>query len=98
LALVFHELATNSMKYGALSVPAGKVSVQWSLGETSILLRWQETGGPEIAGPPAQLGFGSFLLGKAVTAQLDAKLDHLWREEGLQVDVKLPLGDAFRSS
>jgi PAS domain S-box-containing protein len=68
-ALVIHELATNSAKYGALSSPAGRVSIRWSIranGETPQLhFAWQERGGPPVA-KPSHKGFGTVLLEHAV--------------------------------
>jgi len=64
-ALIIHELATNALKYGALSVPAGKVSVRWSIDgageEARFHFRWQELCGPPVE-PPTETGFGSTLL------------------------------------
>ncbi|MBW6399950.1 CHASE3 domain-containing protein [Roseomonas sp. HJA6] len=66
LALVLHELATNATKYGALSVPEGRVTLDWAReAEGRIRLTWREQGGPAITEPPAHEGFGSFLIGRA---------------------------------
>jgi two-component sensor histidine kinase/PAS domain-containing protein len=61
LSLALHELATNATKYGALSRPEGRVSVQWGVQEGMLHLGWEESGGPPVA-PPTQKGFGSRLL------------------------------------
>ena len=66
VALALHELATNASKYGSLSVPAGKVEIDWAIepggtGERSLRLTWREVGGPPV-GEPAQKGFGCFVL------------------------------------
>lgn len=65
LTLILHELATNAVKYGALSNETGRVVLAWRLdeidGETQFRLRWQEEGGPEVA-PPTRRGFGSRLI------------------------------------
>ena len=65
LSLMIHELATNAIKYGALSALAGTVSVAWSLddigGEPILTLRWAERGGPPVT-PPTRRGFGSRLI------------------------------------
>ena len=67
--LVLHELATNAAKYGALSVPEGKISVSWSVEKKStnsfLIFNWQERGGPP-AKPPERKGFGSILLENAL--------------------------------
>jgi len=66
VALALHELATNASKYGALSVPAGKVSIDWARqpsesGGHDLRITWRETGGPPVV-PPAKKGFGCFVL------------------------------------
>jgi PAS domain S-box-containing protein len=62
LAMAFHELATNAMKYGALSVPEGAVVVTWTTeSDGSLSITWQETSGPRVR-PPASFGLGSTLL------------------------------------
>ncbi len=67
LALVLHELATNATKYGALSVPEGRVRLDWAREAEGgrVRLTWREEGGPPIDHPPAREGFGSFLIGRA---------------------------------
>jgi two-component sensor histidine kinase len=65
MALMIHELATNAAKYGALSQPAGKVSLQWSLADRTLNLEWRESGGPPVASP-AHRGFGLQLLSRAL--------------------------------
>lgn len=65
LGLVLHELATNASKYGALSVPSGRLAVRWTVAEApggrAVDLRWTESGGPPVT-PPSRRGFGSRLL------------------------------------
>ena len=67
LALVLHELATNATKYGALSVPEGRVRLDWTREAEGgrVRLTWREEGGPPIDRPPVREGFGSFLIGRA---------------------------------
>ncbi|WP_194164629.1 sensor histidine kinase [Microvirga thermotolerans] len=74
LAMAFQELATNAVKYGALSNETGEVRIAWSVakgagGEERISLRWEETGGPPVR-PPARRGFGSRLLERALASDL----------------------------
>jgi PAS domain S-box-containing protein len=60
LALVLHELATNARKYGALSAPVGRLSVEWEVraeGRRKLEMRWSETGGPRVSAPDRR-GFG----------------------------------------
>jgi hypothetical protein len=61
VAMALHELATNAVKYGALSNGDGRVSIAWEQFQAHRLkLIWQESGGPEV-NPPKQQGFGSYL-------------------------------------
>jgi two-component sensor histidine kinase/PAS domain-containing protein len=77
LSLALHELATNATKYGALSCPEGRVSVQWGVQEGMLRLDWEESGGPPVA-PPTQKGFGSRLLEELAIHDLggDTKLNY----------------------
>ena len=81
VALALHELATNASKYGALSVPAGKVSIDWARqppaasGEHDLRFTWRESGGPPVT-PPAKKGFGCFVLERVtVNALGEGKLE-----------------------
>ncbi|WP_255567965.1 PAS domain-containing protein [Brevundimonas sp. PAMC22021] len=90
VALLFHELATNAAKYGALANGDGRVDLTTAhLGERFVL-KWVETGGPRVAGPPERVGFGSSLTNLSVEAQLGGKLSREWRPEGLCIVVDLP--------
>lgn len=84
LALILHELATNSAKYGALSDPAGQISVRCDRNGEELQIRWVETGGPPIVSPPESGGFGSRLVDLSVN-QIGATLTREWKPEGLQV-------------
>ncbi|MEO1490017.1 MAG: HWE histidine kinase domain-containing protein, partial [Pseudomonadota bacterium] len=90
LALVFHELATNSAKYGALSTPGGTVAIAVSQNEGSAFITWHEAGGPEAKAPDKQ-GFGSRLITLAITHQLGGSIEHTWHREGLRTAITLPL-------
>ena len=61
MALGLHELCTNAIKYGALSVPVGRVGITWTVEERMLRLTWRETGGPAVA-PIGRRGFGTRLL------------------------------------
>ena len=69
LSMALHELATNAVKYGALSTPAGRVEVRWSVTEATLALGWRERGGPPVQ-PPTRRGFGSRLLEKGLVREL----------------------------
>ncbi len=69
LAMVFHELATNATKYGALSTRDGRIVLSWSIvrdGAEQVVIAWDEEGGPPVA-PPARKGFGSIVIERTVT-------------------------------
>jgi two-component sensor histidine kinase len=92
LGLTLHELATNAAKYGALSAPAGRVLVSWSLdGPDSERLHfeWRESGGPRVD-PPRRGGFGLRLI-ENVAAQLEADSTHEFLPEGVRYRFSMPL-------
>src|ERR1700737_2362587 len=70
LALVLHELATNSLKYGALSSETGTLDVSCSDSDDEITMVWTERGGPPVAAPAGEGGYGSKLLNRGMTVQL----------------------------
>lgn len=92
LALVTHELATNAAKYGALSAAEGKVSVDWNVNGSELVLHWRERGGPPVT-PPARRGFGSTVLANSVERQLRGRVTLDWRPEGLVCELAVPIGD-----
>ena len=85
LALILHELSTNSAKYGALSVPEGKLNVTWSIKDQNLMLKWQERGGPPVIGPPRASGFGTLLTQHSVRGDFGGSLNYDWQSEGLIV-------------
>lgn len=93
LALVVHELATNSLKYGALSVPTGTLDVSGSDREVNLVMAWTERGGPPVKPPAGPGGYGSRLLDRAMTHQLDGAITRSWNEAG--VVVNLTMNKAF---
>jgi len=98
LGLLFHELATNAAKYGALSADTGKVEVTGhDLGETYRMI-WRETGGPAARRPEALDGFGSRLVDLSVKGQLRGQLDRFWHENGLEVAIEVPKEALTRSA
>jgi PAS domain S-box-containing protein len=90
LSLIVHELATNAVKYGALSHAGGRVELRSERSSGMFRLSWHEQGGPPVAGPPAREGFGSKLAKKAVEGQLGATLTEDWDPEGLRLSLTIP--------
>jgi len=89
LALVIHELATNSMKYGALSAHAGTLDVTSETDGDDIIVRWVERGGPTISRPDGLGGFGSKLVQRSVSGQLGGSIDYDWDKGGLIVTLRM---------
>lgn len=88
IALALHELQTNALKYGALSVERGSVSLQWnSSPDHGLDIVWQETGGPRVK-PPKRRGFGTLMIEQALAADLNgsARIDFL--PEGLVCKIR----------
>ena len=88
LALVLHELATNSLKYGALSLDAGMLDISGSTGEDAIKIVWTERGGPIVESGRAE-GYGSKLRKRLVTGQLGGTITTDWSQEGIIVILKV---------
>jgi PAS domain S-box-containing protein len=91
LALVFHELATNSAKYGALSTPVGNIRVRFSRTPESVSIEWAERGGVVRAQAPDHAGFGTRLLTLSVEAQLRGSFRRHWEPDGVRVEIEFPL-------
>jgi two-component sensor histidine kinase len=90
IAITLHELATNAAKYGALSVPDGRVHVAWSAVEKgSLILRWTETGGPPVTSPTRK-GFGTRVMERMIRDQLKGKMHFDWHTDGLVCEIALP--------
>jgi two-component sensor histidine kinase len=91
LGLAIHELATNAAKYGAFSVPEGKVSVTWrTIGEDVAELHWRESDGPTVS-EPGRRGFGMDLIEKVVAHELRSKVDLQFRPEGVECTLQVPV-------
>jgi PAS domain S-box-containing protein len=101
LALGVHELATNAVKYGALSSPAGRIALTAHLerggsGE-ALRLVWQEDGGPAVA-RPAVPSFGTSMLSQAIQYQHKGTVEFDWRKQGLVCRLSLPLATSSPGS
>ncbi len=94
LSMVLHELATNAAKYGALSVPHGRLIVSWRVGHqaagSQLHLEWVERGGPNVPAPPARRGFGSTVITATMRSHLDGEAHMIWEEQGLRCEITAP--------
>jgi PAS domain S-box-containing protein len=94
LGMVFHELATNAAKYGALSSAGGRLSVRWQVtgenGSEKLDLVWQEAGGPTVAAPKQQ-GFGTRLIRDLVRHELGGQLELTVAPAGARCELAIPL-------
>lgn len=90
LAMVLHELATNSLKYGALSADTGTLDVSSTGHEgEDVIVVWTERGGPPVSSPTGPGGFGSKLINRAMATQLNGTITCDWEEEGVIVTLKM---------
>jgi two-component sensor histidine kinase len=89
LALVIHELATNSAKYGALSLASGTLDVSCNANDDDVVIMWTERGGPPIAAPARLEGFGSKLVHRSMSTQLGGAIAFDWSEEGVVVTLRM---------
>jgi PAS domain S-box-containing protein len=90
LGMGLHELATNAAKYGAWSVPGGRVVVSWRLEPNLLRLTWTEHGGPTVK-PPTRRGFGARLLERGLAAELSGAVELTYDASGLVCHMALPL-------
>jgi PAS domain S-box-containing protein len=97
LGIAFNELATNAVKYGALSNATGSILIEWTIGTASegrrLLLNWKEKGGPLVKSP-AHKGFGSRVIERGLAHELEGTTHLYYRPEGLicTMDIPLPSG------
>ncbi len=88
-ALLLHEFATNSVKYGALSDPEGRVTVKWFLDDDTLDLTWLEERPSSGVEPNQASGFGTFLV-EATARSMAAMIDRTWSPQGLKIDIRIP--------
>ena len=91
LAMVFHELATNSAKHGALSSEVGALDITGASEDDTLTLVWAETGGPEIAEAPTLGGFGSKMVLMNLTGPLGGSIEYDWQPTGLVATLTMRL-------
>lgn len=83
LAMVVHELATNSLKHGALSAVNGTLDVSCSLHDKDAVIVWIERGGAPVTAPTNPTGYGMSLIRRSISRQFDGSIDFDWSKEGL---------------
>ncbi|MDB5378519.1 MAG: chemotaxis protein CheR [Rubritepida sp.] len=93
--LALHELATNAVKHGALSVESGRLAIAWDLRrnrdhDQTLLLEWRESGVPDLQ-PPTRRGFGRELIERALAYTLRAETEMVFGEDGMTCRIEMPL-------
>jgi PAS domain S-box-containing protein len=92
LAMTLHELATNAVKYGALSHSSGQLNVSWKTGRGNrLLLTWEERGAPSVPKKRERTGFGSQLIDKGIRHNLGGETRMEFRPTGLYAELNVPL-------
>jgi PAS domain S-box-containing protein len=94
LAMVFHELATNAAKFGAISVNSGRVSVRWRFrpnghAESWLCIQWEERGGPRVV-PPTRSGFGTSVVRELIPYELGGTVELVHPPEGVRCKAEIP--------
>jgi two-component sensor histidine kinase/DNA-binding response OmpR family regulator len=89
IALALHELATNAAKYGALSTDTGALRLAWRIEEETLVIDWDETGGPS-AHIPSKLGFGLTIVRSSIEEQFRGGVIYDWRPRGLHCTLSIP--------
>jgi two-component sensor histidine kinase/PAS domain-containing protein len=90
LSLALHELATNAAKYGALSVPEGRVAVCWNVSGDQLTLSWIEEGGPRVTAP-SRFGFGTRLLERSLARELNGEVTIAFEPQGVRCEIRCKL-------
>jgi two-component system CheB/CheR fusion protein len=95
IGMALHELATNAAKYGAFSTPGGRVKALWEIDRTNgaakLRFEWREDGGPPVNGRPARQGFGSRLIERGLTYQLNGEAKLNFESSGVRFVLEAPL-------
>jgi two-component sensor histidine kinase/PAS domain-containing protein len=97
LSLALHELATNAAKFGALSVPEGRVALSWSVNDGRFVLSWREEGGPPV-GSPLRSGFGMRLLQRSLARELNGEVALEFLPTGVRCDIHFQADDCGPSA
>lgn len=96
ISLILHELAANAGKYGAWSLPDGKVSLSWSSVGPNIRMQWNEFGGPAITETEPDAGSGTMITDRLLRAA-GGQIERIWRPEGLEAIITLPVTDGVNT-
>jgi len=98
LAMTLHELCTNAVKYGSLSVDQGTVMIRWEVALIGtrrwLSLSWRECGGP-IVKEPSKRGYGSKLIKRATATESGSLVEHRFQPDGVQCDMRFPLDNGL---
>jgi two-component system CheB/CheR fusion protein len=97
LGMIVHELVTNAVKYGSLSLPGGRVGIHWEIvsGDDAarLIWRWTERDGPPVL-PPKRRGFGMAMIERSVRHELKGEAQIAFEPGGVQVTLTMPLAPA----
>ena len=92
LGLILHELTTNAVKHGALSVPDGRIDVGWQVEDGQLRLRWAESGVPSTGSPESEsTGYGTQVIEQTTRYTLHGRLERELTDGGLQVEIVVPV-------
>lgn len=91
LALIAHELATNAAKYGALASEAGRLTIEWEVGDETLTVNWRETGCSLVGEQPPAVGFGTNLIDRTTKVQLGGSFERQWLAQGVVCTLTVPL-------
>jgi PAS domain S-box-containing protein len=97
MALALHELVTNAVKHGALSVPHGQVKLTWQFQDDELRIVWIESGGPTVT-QPSQNGFGTKVITTSLEHQLKGRYYPEWCSEGFRCTLSIPRGQLHNGS
>ena len=90
MSMVIHELTTNAVKHGALSVPEGHITVSWKREPERLVLQWIEHGGPGVKAPQRE-GYGTSLIRDLLSFEFGGTVDHHFLPGGVTCEISLPL-------
>jgi two-component sensor histidine kinase len=93
LAMTFNELCTNTTKFGALSIPGGRVEIVWTTDDDRLRLSWTETGGPTVE-PPSRRSFGTRMM-ESLGQQLNGQVELDFKPAGFVYALNVPLGSVI---